>query len=208
MSVIPTMRDRFCDGEVEVTVDMLRDLHRTGPGGMIIANLYQTSYQITHARHLFTEARGLVPIYGHGDLLHDLDCYGEDWEELADAATDHTWDQLDHWTEFAMRMNPLLRELRRDMTHQGMDLNHRPRYSHTLDGARRVDDTFILRTDPRVTFTACCVQRHQGSLLVSLDMHAQGHFVTTWTQRITHTEPPRFVSEALLRAQLHLDTLP
>ncbi|MFC9085528.1 hypothetical protein [Nocardiopsis dassonvillei] len=202
------MRDRFCDGEVEVTVDMLRDLHRTGPGGMIIANLRQTLYRVTHARHLYTEARSLVPIYGHGDLLHDLVCYGEDWEELADAATDHTWDQLDHWTEFSMCMNPLFRRLRGSMTLHRMDLNRRPRYGHTLDGARRVEDTYVLRSDPRVTFTACYVQRHQDSLLVSLDMHAEGHFVTSWVQRVTRTAPPRFVSEAPLRAQLHLDLRP
>ncbi|WDZ90561.1 hypothetical protein [Nocardiopsis sp. HUAS JQ3] len=207
MSVIPAMSDRFRDGEVEVTVDTLRDLHRTGPGTMIIADLHQTSYEVTHARDLYTEVPILVPVYGHGDLLHDLDrC--QDWEELADATTELAWKQLDRWTESSLYIHPLIRGLRKDMTLQGMDLNHRPRYGHTLDGAKRIDDTFALRADPRITFTACYVQRHSDSLLVSLDMRAQGQHVTTWTQRVTHTEPPRFVSEAPLRAQLHLDTLP
>ncbi len=206
MSVIPTMRERF--DEEEVTVDLLRDLHRTGPGGLIIADLHQPSYQVTHARHLCTQARGRVPVYGHGDLVHDLDYYDQDWEELADAVTDTTWDQLDHWAAFAMRMSPLVRALRRDMSLHRMDLNRRPVCRYTLDGARRVDDTFALRGNPRITFTACCVQRRPASLLVSLDMHDQGHFVTSWTQRVTHTAPPRFVREAPMRAQLYLDLRP
>ena len=203
MPVIPTMRERF--DEEEVTVDMLQELDRTGPGGLIIANLYQPSYRVTHARHLSTDAPGLMPIYGHGDLIHDLDCYGSDWEELADAATDTTWDQIDYWATFSMRLNPLVRALRRDMALHRLDLNRRPVCSYTLDRARRVDDTYVLRADPRITFTACCVQRYPDSLLVSLDMHDQGHFVTTWTQRVTRTRGPRFVREAPMRAELYLD---
>lgn len=207
MSVIPTMRDRFADQEV--TVDMLRDLELTGPGGVIIANLHSDTYQLTHARRLDMSARVLVPIYGHGDLAHDLDCYGQDWEEVADALTDTTWDQLDYWTGQAMRTSPLVRTLRRDMALHQMDLTQRPVYSHALDGTALVRDTFALRLDPRITFTTYCAQRHRDSLLMSMDTHDQGHFVTSWTQRITRGGGvPRIVREAPLRAGLYLHNLP
>ncbi|WP_017576911.1 hypothetical protein [Nocardiopsis kunsanensis] len=202
MTVVPTMYDRFADEEV--TVDMLRDLGRTGPGGLLIADLRRAAYEVTHARDLDMVNRGLLPIYGHDDLLHDLDCYDRDWEETADAVTDTTWDQLDHWATFSRAMSPLARALRRDMTVCGMDLTRRPVLNYAPDGTRLVQDTFVLRTNPRITFISRSGQQGPASLLASLDMYDRGHYVTTWTQLVTHEASPKFVREAPLEAERHM----
>lgn len=202
MTVIPTKHDRFADEEI--TVDMLKDLDRAGPGGVIIADLRQASYEVTHARDLDMVNRSLLPIYGHDDLLHDLDCYDQDWEETADAVTETTWGQLDHWATFSRDMSPLVRALRRDMTRGGMDLTCRPVLSYALDGTRLVEDTFVLRKNPRITFISRSGQHGCASLLASLDMYDRGHYVRTWTQIITHSASPEFVREAPLEAERHV----
>ena len=196
------MRDRFSHDEI--TVALLKELDRYGPGGLIFANRSEACYDTTHARSV-DWTRPKVILYGHGDLTHDLDCYDGDWEEIAAGLTGNAHDEIDRWTEQTMATSALVRTLREDMRCHGMYLDHRPQYGLTEDGGIRTDDTYVLRTESRITFTACCVQRHPDSLLVSLDMHDQGHFVTSWTQRVTRTQGPRFVREAPMRAELHLD---
>ena len=202
MTRIPTQYDRFADEEV--TVDLLEDLARTGPGGLIIAHLRQATYSVSHARHLDMTHRPLVPIYGHCDLVHDLDCYDQDWEEVADAVTETTWDQLDDWAKFSLNMSPLVRALRRDLVLGGIDLARRPVLAYALDGTRLVQDTFVLRKNPRITFICISGQQGPASLLASLDMYDQGHYVTTWTQLVTHEASPKFVREAPLEAERHM----
>ncbi|NYH51320.1 hypothetical protein HNR06_000909 [Nocardiopsis arvandica] len=199
------MRDRFSHDEI--TVALLKELDRYGPGGLIFANRSEDRYDTTHARSV-DWTRPKVVIYGRGDLAHDLDFYDGDWQEIAAGLTGNAHDEIDRWTEQTMATSALVRTLREDMRCHGMYLDHRPRYGLTDDGGIRTDDTFALRGEPRITFTACCVQHRPASLLASLDMYDQGHFVTTWTQRVTHTAPPRFVREAPLRAQLYLDLRP
>ncbi|WP_017613994.1 hypothetical protein [Nocardiopsis salina] len=201
-----THRDRFQDEEI--TVDMLCDLDRAGPGALLVADLRRPAFRISRARHLDQFSRGQLPIYGHGDLRHDLNCHDHDWEETADAVTDTTWDQLDYWTSYSRDMSPLVRTLRRDMGLRGMDLNRRPVLSFALDGTRLVKDSFTLRADPRITFVSHSGQHDPASLQASLDMFQHGQFVTGWTQLVTHEAPPEFVRQAAQQAELHRSAQP
>lgn len=207
MPVIPTMRDRFADEEV--TVNMLRDLDRTGPGGLITANLHQDSYEVTHARLVDLRSPSRVIVYGHGDLDRDLHHYAGHWARTATHLNSALDEHLEAWTNQSLCTSPLVRTLREDMRCHGMDITRRPKFFWTEDGALRTDDTFTLRKNPRITFTLCCVQRHPDSLLTYLAMYDQGRFASSWPSRITRNGGvPLTVREAPTRAELYLDTLP
>lgn len=206
MSVIPTTRDRFASEEV--TVALLKELDRYGPGGLVFANRSEGCYDTTHARSVDWN-RTKVVIYGHGDLTHDLAFYKGNWEEIAAGLTSNAHDDLGQWADQTRATSALVRTLREDMRCHGMYLNRRPRYALTDDGGIRTDDTFALRGEPRITFTACCIQRRPDSVLVTLAMYDQDHLVTSWPERLTRGGGvPRIVREAPTRAQSHLDLRP
>jgi hypothetical protein len=201
------MRDRFADEEI--TPDMLRELHEAGPGTLITASLNRNTLQITRSRDLPSNTRAHVIVYGHGDLACDLDAYGGDWEEVAGAVTDTTWDCLDGWASAAMRITPIQRALRDDMRVYRMDLDRRPVYRRTLDSRLEVGDTYVWRHDAAITFTARSVPARAGTGNghLALTMHHQGQPVRAWNSRLLRTETPRIVREAPDRAHAYLATL-
>ncbi|RKS04964.1 hypothetical protein DFP74_0544 [Nocardiopsis sp. Huas11] len=202
------MRDRFADEET--TPDMLRKLHAAGPGNLITASLNRNTLQVTRSRDLPPGNRACVIIYGHGDLIHDLACYDGDWNEVADAVTDTTWDCLDGWASAAMRLTPLQRALRDDMRVHRMDLDRRPVYKRTLDSRLEVSDTYAWRTDTTITFTTRTTPAREGTgnAHLALTMHHQGQPVRAWNSRLVRTETARVVREAPDRARAYLAALP
>ncbi|WP_159944932.1 hypothetical protein [Nocardiopsis sp. FR6] len=207
MSDIPAMRDPFA--KEEVTVDMLRDLDRTGPGGLIITDPLQVSYHVTHARLLDLRSPSRVIVYGHADLDRDLHHYAGHWDRTAPHLNSALEEHREAWTNQALCTSSLVRTLREDMRCHGMDLTRRPKFLGTKDGAIRTDDTFALRKNPRITFDLCCVQHRPGSLVTYLAMYDQGRFVSSWPSRITRNGGvPLAVREAPMRAELYLDTRP
>ncbi|MEE2038924.1 hypothetical protein Q8791_17030 [Nocardiopsis sp. CT-R113] len=191
----------------EVTVAMLHELRRTGPGGLIVADGPMAPFEVIHSRDMDLGCPSQVIIYGHGDLTHELACEEEVWAQVASEATDNAYAHLYRW--FFHSAGRMVRTLREDMRSRGMDLTNRPVVEQTEDGVKQVQDIYALRGEPRITFNADCVQRHRDSFLVSLAMHDEGRFVTSWPERVTLTgRAPRTVREAPSRAALYLETHP
>ncbi|MFV2198846.1 hypothetical protein [Nocardiopsis sp. LOL_012] len=201
-----TLRERFADQEV--TPGMLRRLHRAGPATLITAGLNQNTIDLTRARSLAPDNRATVTLYGHGDLTHDLDFYDHDWNEIAAALTEQTWDCIDSWAHRAMRTGALIRALRGDMGVYGMDLHRRPVYARTEASLTTVTDTYTFRADPRITFTTCAVQYVSTRGRALLTMYDRGRPVGAWSMPLTPAALHDPVRQAPMRARAHLDLRP
>jgi hypothetical protein len=182
-------------------------LHRTGPGGLIVADGPQGPFEVTRSREVDLGCPSQVIVYGHGDLVHDLACGENVWDQVAGQVTDTAYTHLYRWFHYSA--GRMVRTLRENMRSHGMDLTHRPVVDATEDGAKQVEDVYALRGEPRITFNACCVQRHRDSLLVSLAMYDQGRFVTSWPERLVRDGGTlRIVAQAPSRASRYLELHP
>ena len=187
-----------------ITVPMLLELDRGGPGTLITAHGAMAPYRVRRAHEVDMHFRGLVIAYGHGDLRQDLHEHAGDWERIARTATRAA--ARDHHRLFFQAPSQLARALREDMDRYGLYLDYRPEVSLTEDGARHLDDHFTWAEDTRITFTMTYIQRHRDSLMIRLAMYDRGHYVTCWPERATTSSgTPACVREAPARIRHHLD---
>ncbi|MEV2279460.1 hypothetical protein AB0I72_28170 [Nocardiopsis sp. NPDC049922] len=201
-----TVADWFSGAEI--TSRMLRTLGRIGPGGVIIADLYERGYYVTHARTLDPASHTHFIVYGHHDLVFGLENYTleyEDraWEELVDAVDESTWDTMTEAVEDVVKTGPVVTRMRQHMQALGFDLTAAPYYYdryadpgiYKQPTTRMVADRYADRTDPTITVTVKMPLDETTGALSLITITDQGSHVRGWPKALRN----QFVAGAQAR---------
>ncbi|WP_159944931.1 hypothetical protein [Nocardiopsis sp. FR6] len=181
----------------EITSRMLRTLGRIGPGGVIIADLYQRDYYATHARTLDPTGQTHFIVYGYHDLVSDLDWYtrqyGERaWEELVPAVDCTAWDCMTDRVEDITGTGFVVTRMRHHMRRYEFDLSGAPHYydrrasrgKDTHPATRMVRDDYADRAHPHITVTVKSPADEKTRALSLITISDRDRHVTGWPARM------------------------
>jgi hypothetical protein len=203
----------------EITSRMLRTLGRIGPGGVIITDLYERDYYVTHSRALNPASGAHCIVYGYHDLVRDLANYTEAWgdrawEELVPAVDCSTWDCLDQWAEDIAATGFVVPRLRHRLHCCGFDLSSSPHYydrygvpgDHASTRTRVLSETYADRSNPTIALTTKVPIGEAAGSLSLIRISDDGCHVTGWPARLSsqflathHARRAREAVDAYLR---------
>ncbi|GAA1115375.1 hypothetical protein NE857_26075 [Nocardiopsis exhalans] len=143
----------------EVTSHLLRALYDLGPRGMIVANFrsreFETTFTLDHTDEL------VLPVYGYGDLTHDLGHLREHfgtWDDLVSAVDSTAYDCLAERIEHRAATPYAVIRMRERLEELGFSMTTAPSYRRRYlfpghyqgPSVREVRETYIDRAHPQV----------------------------------------------------------
>ncbi|MCY9787098.1 hypothetical protein KIK06_24750 [Nocardiopsis sp. EMB25] len=190
-----TIADWFAGAQI--TGRMLRTLDRIGPGGVIIADLYERDYYVTHARTLDPAQQTSFIVFGYHDLVVNLAHYTAEyadrgWQKLVDAVDESTWDTMTERLEDLAGTGFVVTRMREHMQRYGFDLTAVPHYYHRYADpgiyqrptTRMVVDRYVDRANPTVTVTVKMPLQEATGGLSLIKVTDQGRHVTGWPKAL------------------------
>ncbi|MEV2279466.1 hypothetical protein AB0I72_28200 [Nocardiopsis sp. NPDC049922] len=209
-----TIADWFTGAEI--TSRMLRTLDRIGPGGVIIADLYERDYYVTHARTLAPATQTSFIVFGYHDLVVNLAeytaAYGQHgWQRLVDAVDESTRDTMTERLENLAKIGFVVTRMRQHMQARGFDLTSAPHYYHryadpgiyTQPTTRMVADRYADRANPAITVTVKMPLQEATGALSLIKVNDDGRHVRGWPKALRN----QFVAGAhARRVRAEVDT--